>query len=329
MRKTWLIAVISILILLIALVVSLTVGSSSMSFGELRGLMDPTQPSPSPLRTSILTELRIPRILMAAFVGAILAVCGVAMQAITHNDLAEPYLLGVSSGASTGAVVAILFSTWQYGIIMGAAIGSLVSFALLMLLLRNSAADATKVVLTGVLIGFLFQSLTSLVVTASGNAESTRGIMFWLLGVLGAARWHTLIAVITIGSIGFLLLWSLSRYLDALSLGGDTASTMGVPVIALRYTVLIAVSLMTATTVASVGAIGFVGLIVPHAVRMLSAPKHASLIPLSALIGAITLVIADAIGRAIFAPQELPVGVITALIGVPMFFIVLRRRANA
>lgn len=329
MRKTWLIAVISILILLIAMIVSLTVGSSSMSFGELRDLMDPTQPSPSPLRTSILTELRIPRILMAAFVGAVLAVCGVAMQAITHNDLAEPYLLGVSSGASTGAVVAILFSTWQYGIIMGAAIGSLVSFALLMLLLRNSAADATKVVLTGVLIGFLFQSLTSLVVTASGNAESTRGIMFWLLGVLGAARWHTLIAVITIGSIGFLLLWSLSRYLDALSLGGDTASTMGVPVIALRYTVLIAVSLMTATTVASVGAIGFVGLIVPHAVRMLNAPKHASLIPLSALIGAITLVIADAIGRAIFAPQELPVGVITALIGVPMFFIVLRRRANA
>lgn len=326
MRKTWTIAGISAATLLVALVGSLTVGSSSMSFGELIGLVVPSQPSPSALRTSILTELRIPRILMAAFVGAILAVCGVAMQAVTHNDLAEPYLLGVSSGASTGAVIAILFSTWQYGIIFGATVGSLASFALLMLLLRNTGGDATKVVLTGVLIGFLFQSLTSLVVTASGDAESTRSIMFWLLGVLGAARWPTLFAVIIVGSIGMLMLWALSRHLDALSLGGDTASTMGVPVVALRYIVLICVSLMTATTVASVGAIGFVGLIIPHAVRMLNVPKHASLIPLSALIGAVTLVIADAFARSIFAPQELPVGVITALIGVPMFFLILRRK---
>ncbi|MDC7089323.1 FecCD family ABC transporter permease [Corynebacterium pseudodiphtheriticum] len=326
MRKTWTIAGISAATLLVALVGSLTVGSSSMSFSELIGLVVPSQPSPSPLRTSILTELRIPRILMAAFVGAILAVCGVAMQAVTHNDLAEPYLLGVSSGASTGAVIAILFSTWQYGIIFGATIGSLASFALLMLLLRNTGGDATKVVLTGVLIGFLFQSLTSLVVTASGDAESTRSIMFWLLGVLGAARWPTLFAVMIVGSIGMLVLWALSRHLDALSLGGDTASTMGVPVIALRYIVLICVSLMTATTVASVGAIGFVGLIIPHAVRMLNVPKHASLIPLSALVGAVTLVIADAFARSIFAPQELPVGVITALIGVPMFFLILRRK---
>lgn len=326
MRKTWTIAGISAATLLVALVGSLTVGSSSMSFSELIGLVVPSQPSPSALRTSILTELRIPRILMAAFVGAILAVCGVAMQAVTHNDLAEPYLLGVSSGASTGAVIAILFSTWQYGIIFGATVGSLASFALLMLLLRNTGGDATKVVLTGVLIGFLFQSLTSLVVTASGDAESTRSIMFWLLGVLGAARWPTLFAVMIVGSIGILMLWALSRHLDALSLGGDTASTMGVPVVALRYIVLICVSLMTATTVASVGAIGFVGLIIPHAVRMLNVPKHASLIPLSALIGAVTLVIADAFARSIFAPQELPVGVITALIGVPMFFLILRRK---
>lgn len=326
MRKTWTIAGISAATLLVALVGSLTLGSSSMSFSELIGLVVPSQPSPSPLRTSILTELRIPRILMAAFVGAILAVCGVAMQAVTHNDLAEPYLLGVSSGASTGAVIAILFSTWQYGIIFGATIGSLASFALLMLLLRNTGGDATKVVLTGVLIGFLFQSLTSLVVTASGDAESTRSIMFWLLGVLGAARWPTLFAVMIVGSIGMLVLWALSRHLDALSLGGDTASTMGVPVIALRYIVLICVSLMTATTVASVGAIGFVGLIIPHAVRMLNVPKHASLIPLSALVGAVTLVIADAFARSIFAPQELPVGVITSLIGVPMFFLILRRK---
>ena len=324
--KTVGVVVVGLIVLAVAMIASLTVGSSSMSFGELRAFIDPALPTPSPLRTSILTELRIPRILMAAFVGAILAVCGVVMQAITHNDLAEPYLLGISSGASTGAVVAILFSTWQYGIIVGAAIGALASFFMLILLLQKSAADATRVVLTGVLIGFLFQSLTSLIVTASGNAESTRGIMFWLLGVLSAARWHTFWAVAIIGTLGIILLWSLSRYLDALSLGDATAQTMGIPVVALRYTVLIAVSLMTAATVTSVGAIGFVGRIVPHAIRMLNGPRHVTLIPLSALLGAISLVVADAIARALFAPQELPVGVITALIGVPAFFVILRRK---
>jgi len=263
---------------------------------------------------------------MAAFVGAILAVCGVAMQAITHNDLAEPYLLGISSGASTGAVIAILFSTWQYSIIFGAAIGALASFFLLMMLLRKSAADATRVVLTGVLIGFLFQSLTSLIVTASGNAESTRGIMFWLLGALSASRWHTVWAVVIVGMVGMVVLWVLSRFLDALAFGDETAQTMGIPVVTLRYTVLVAVSLMTAATVASVGAIGFVGLIVPHAVRMLGGPRHVTLIPLSALLGAIALVVADALARALFAPQELPVGVITALIGVPAFFVILKRK---
>ncbi|WP_256021719.1 iron ABC transporter permease [Corynebacterium sp. CCUG 51687] len=326
MKKTVTVSAIALVLLVLAMVCSIPIGSSSLSFAELRGIFDPALPTPSPLRMSILTELRIPRILMAAMVGAILAVCGVAMQAITHNDLAEPYLLGISSGASTGAVVAILFSTWQYGIIAGAAVGALVSFGMLMLLLRNSAADAARVVLTGVLIGFLFQSLTSLIVTASGNAESTRGIMFWLLGVLSAARWYTVIAVFIVGTIGTVALWMMSRYLDALSLGDATASTMGIPVVALRYAVLVAVSLMTAATVASVGAIGFVGLIVPHAVRMISGPRHASLIPISAVVGAITLVVADAIARALFAPQELPVGVITALIGVPAFFLILRRK---
>lgn len=326
MKKTVTVSAIALVLLVLAMVCSIPIGSSSLSFAELRGIFDPALPTPSPLRMSILTELRIPRILMAAMVGAILAVCGVAMQAITHNDLAEPYLLGISSGASTGAVVAILFSTWQYGIIAGAAVGALVSFGMLMLLLRNSAADAARVVLTGVLIGFLFQSLTSLIVTASGNAESTRGIMFWLLGVLSAARWYTVIAVFIVGTLGTVALWMMSRYLDALSLGDATASTMGIPVVALRYAVLVAVSLMTAATVASVGAIGFVGLIVPHAVRMMSGPRHASLIPISAVVGAITLVVADAIARALFAPQELPVGVITALIGVPAFFLILRRK---
>ncbi|MGV0393488.1 FecCD family ABC transporter permease [Corynebacterium riegelii] len=317
MKKSIAFGLLSLLALAAAIVVSLPLGSSGISVFDLDSM--------SPVQRSILTELRLPRVLMAACVGAILAVCGVAMQAITHNDLAEPYLLGISSGASTGAVIAIMFSTWQWGIVVGAAVGGLTSFLLLMALLRHTRADATRVVLTGVLVGFLFQSLTSLVVTASGNAESTRGIMFWLLGVLSAARWNTLIVVAIAGAVGLVVLWLLSRHLDALTLGDATAHTMGVPVVAVRYTVLIVVSLLTAATVAAVGAIGFVGLIVPHAVRMVQGPLHARLIPVAAIVGALFMVIADAIARVLFAPQELPVGVITALIGVPVFFIILRR----
>lgn len=329
MRRTWTVGIVAFVLLLLAMLVSLTMGASSMNFQELRGIFDPALPSPSPLRMSILTELRIPRILMAALVGAILAVCGVAMQAITHNDLADPYLLGVSSGASTGAVVAMLLSSWHLGLIAGAGVGALASFALLILLLRGSSAGPTRVVLTGVLIGYLFEAFTSLIITSSGNAESTRGVMFWLLGMLGAARWNTVVAVAIIGVIGTLALWVLARYLDALALGDATAATMGIPVTTVRYTVLIIVSLMTAATVASVGAIGFIGLIVPHAVRMLAGPGHRSLIPLSALVGALGLVVADAVARTIFAPQELPVGVITALIGVPMFFFILKKVMRA
>lgn len=317
MKKSIAFGLLSLLALAAAIVISLPLGSSGISVFDLDSM--------SPVQRSILTELRLPRVLMAACVGAILAVCGVAMQAITHNDLAEPYLLGISSGASTGAVIAIMFSTWQWGIVVGAAVGGLTSFMLLMALLRHTRADATRVVLTGVLVGFLFQSLTSLVVTASGNAESTRGIMFWLLGVLSAARWNTLIVVAIAGAVGLVVLWLLSRHLDALTLGDATAHTMGVPVVAVRYTVLIVVSLLTAATVAAVGAIGFVGLIVPHAVRMVQGPLHARLIPVAAIVGALFMVIADAIARVLFAPQELPVGVITALIGVPVFFIILRR----
>lgn len=317
MKKSIAFGLFSLLALAAAIVISLPLGSSGISVFDLDSM--------SPVQRSILTELRLPRVLMAACVGAILAVCGVAMQAITHNDLAEPYLLGISSGASTGAVIAIMFSTWQWGIVVGAAVGGLTSFLLLMALLRHTRADATRVVLTGVLVGFLFQSLTSLVVTASGNAESTRGIMFWLLGVLSAARWNTLIVVAIAGAVGLVVLWLLSRHLDALTLGDATAHTMGVPVVAVRYTVLIVVSLLTAATVAAVGAIGFVGLIVPHAVRMVQGPLHARLIPVAAIVGALFMVIADAIARVLFAPQELPVGVITALIGVPVFFIILRR----
>ncbi len=323
-----------ILLLIVVMGASLTFGSRSLSPAEVWGVLthstglfvDPRFPEPSPMRRSIFVDLRLPRVLLAAIIGAVLAVCGSAMQAITHNELADPYLLGVSAGASTGAVCAIVFSSWVWGVTAGAIVGAVMAFLLLMALLGRSSPAPSRVVLTGVLVGFFFQALTSLVITASGDEDSARGVMFWMLGVLSAARWESVWTAALVGAVGCTLLWSLSRYLDALTLGDDTAATMGVPVTVTRYTVLICVSCLTAVTVAAAGAIGFVGLVVPHAARVLVGPAHRKLIPSAALVGAIFLVIADALGHEVFAPQELPVGVMTALIGVPAFFLIARGR---
>lgn len=319
-------------LLLAACVLSLFLGSASLTPGEawaslLYRLGVGNGEAPSLLRQSILFDLRLPRVLMAAVVGAALAVAGVVMQAVTRNDLAEPYLLGISSGASAGAVavITVLGTAAPIGLTLGAAAGALVSFAVLMLLLLGATLSATRLVLTGVLVGQLFSAITSLLLLAKGDADATRGVLFWLLGALGAARWDTLAIVTVVAVLAVSALWVLSRYLDTMAFGDGTATTMGVPATWIRVVVLIIVALLTAATVSVVGAIGFIGLIVPHAVRMIIGTGHARLIPLSAVAGAILLVVADALSRTIFAPQEIPVGVITALIGVPSFFVILRR----
>lgn len=326
---------IGIVLLVAACGASIFMGSATLTGEEVWGaithklgiLGSGDTPPPSKLRQSILFDLRLPRIGMAIFVGAGLAVAGAALQAITRNDLAEPYLLGVSYGASTGAVVALLIlpASFTLGLTGGAAIGALASFGLLMLLLQGSGFVSTRVVLTGVLVGQFFSAITSLILVARGDAESVRGITFWLLGAMGAARNDSLWIVGPAVVVACLLLWSMSRYLDAMSFGDETAQSMGVPVVGVRATVLIVVALMTAATVSAVGAIGFIGLLVPHAVRMLVGSAHGRLIPLSALVGAILLVITDALARSLFVPQEVPVGVFTALLGVPLFFFILRR----
>lgn len=318
----------------------LLAGSAELSAAEVWGavthrtgmFVSDVYPEPSRLRQSILFELRLPRVLMGLLVGAALAVAGTVLQAITRNDLAEPYLLGISSGASAGAVIALTMGVFLGGSLQalsltgGAAIGALVSFVVLMVLLVGSGFESTRVVLTGVLVGQFFAAVTSLVLMAAGNAEQVRGIMFWLLGALGAARWDTFVVVAIVTVLMCVPLWMISRFLDALAFGDATARTMGVPVGSVRGFVLVTVSLLTAATVSAVGAIGFVGLIIPHMVRMVVGPFHARIIPLAALTGGFLLVAADAIGRQVFAPRELPVGVVTALIGVPVFFFILQRK---
>ncbi len=289
----------------------------------------PVQPLPR-LADSLIWDLRVPRVLLAALVGAVLAVCGAALQSVTRNALADPYLLGVSSGASTGAVVVVVlgFAGSQLGVTGGAFAGALISFGLLMLLLRRRGVDSMRIVLTGVVVAELFAALTSLVIMSSGDADSTRALAHWLLGSLAPARWQSVVVCAVAAAIGLLVIWSCSAALDGFAFGSDTAASLGIDVRTTRTVLLVTTSLLTAVAVAAVGAIGFVGLIVPHGVRFLAGPSHRLLLPLSAMAGAVFLVWTDAVARVLFTPLEVPVGVFTALVGVPLFLLVLRKRGE-
>ncbi len=270
---------------------------------------------------------------MAALVGASLAVCGTVLQAVTRNALADPYLLGVSSGASAGAVtVAVLPLSGPVaatlGITGGALVGALLSFGLLLALLHRTGLDSVRIVLTGVVVGQLFTALTSLVLMASADADTTRALTHWLLGSMAPARWDAVVVCAVLTPLGLAAAWLCAKSLDGLAFGADTAASLGIGVRRTRMLLLVVTAVLTSVAVATVGAIGFVGLIVPHGVRLLAGPLHRVLLPHAALAGAVFLVWTDALARVAFAPREIPVGVITALLGVPLFLLVLRRRGE-
>ncbi|MFF7181260.1 iron chelate uptake ABC transporter family permease subunit [Streptomyces sp. NPDC008121] len=294
-------------------------------FGTRLGL--DVEPLP-PIVDSLIWELRLPRVLMAALVGASLAVCGTVLQAVTRNALADPYLLGVSSGASTGAVAVVVLGVGAstLGVTGGALAGALLSFALLLFLLRRRGPDSVRIVLTGVVIGQLFTALTSLILMASADADTTRAVTHWLLGSMAPARWNAVLVCAVVTPVGLLAAWLCANALDGLAFGADTAASLGIGVRRTRTLLLVVTAALTAVAVATVGAIGFVGLIVPHGVRFLVGPTHRVLLPYAALAGAVFLVWTDALARVAFAPREVPVGVITALLGVPLFLLVLRKR---
>ncbi|MFJ9813190.1 FecCD family ABC transporter permease [Streptomyces sp. NPDC101158] len=321
-------------VLAVSVAAAAGVGTADVSWGELARVLGsrlglPVEPLP-PLIDSLVWDLRLPRVLMAALVGAALAVCGTVLQAVTRNALADPYLLGVSSGASAGAVVVVVLGVGanSLGVTGGALAGALVSFGLLLLLLRRGGLDSTRIVLTGVVVGQLFTALTSLVLMASADADTTRAVTHWLLGSMAPARWSSVAVCALITPVGLVLAWTYANALDGLAFGTDTAASLGIGVRQARALALVVTAALTAVAVATVGAIGFVGLIVPHGVRFVVGPLHRVLLPHAALAGAVFLVWTDALARIAFAPREVPVGVITALLGVPLFLLVLHRRGE-
>ncbi|MFJ3496903.1 FecCD family ABC transporter permease [Streptomyces sp. NPDC086091] len=288
----------------------------------------PWAPLP-PLRDSIVWDLRLPRVLLAALVGAGLAVCGTVLQALTRNPLADPYLLGVSAGASTGAVLVLVLGLGTLGLPAGAFAGAMAAFGCVLLLLGRTPGTATRVVLSGVVASQLFSALTSLVVVYSGDAERTRAVTFWLLGSLAAADWTSVGICAATVAAGLPLCLLYATHLDALAFGRETAATLGFSPRRVETSLFAVTAVVTGALVAASGAIGFVGLLVPHAARILTRASHRLLLPCAAALGALFLVWADTAARTLFGPRDLPVGVLTALLGVPAFALLLRRRTGA
>ncbi|QRM54416.1 iron ABC transporter permease [Sinorhizobium sp. BG8] len=285
-----------------------------------------------PIDEGIIWNYRLSRAVVAACCGSALAVSGVVLQSLLRNPLADPYILGISAGASTGAVsVAILgFGSGLLTLPIGAFFGALVAFGLVSLLSMRAGRGTGAIILAGVAGSQLFNALTSFIVTKAANAEQARGIMFWLLGNLSGVRWPDVWLAFPVAIVGFVIcLWH-SRALDGFTFGSESAASLGIPVRRV-YVVLIGASAMvTAVMVSIVGSIGFVGLVIPHAARMIVGVRHGFLLPASALIGAVFMIAADILSRVIIPGQVLPIGVITALFGAPAFaFILGQRRAAA
>ncbi|HEY9365990.1 MAG TPA: putative F420-0 ABC transporter permease subunit [Agromyces sp.] len=293
------------------------------------------EPTLSPLRDGIVWELRMPRVLTAAAVGAGLALCGAVMQALTRNPLADPYLLGLSSGASVGAVIVIVLGVGlllPFAAFAGALVALVATLALAGAAGRGAGRGSggglspTRTVLAGLAVSSMFGAITSLVIFWSATGDSYREILNWLLGSLAGTDWVSVaIAGGALIVIGIPLIAS-ARTLDAFAFGDAAASALGVHVGRSRLLLLGGTALLTGALVAVSGSIGFVGLILPHGVRLLVGSRHRALLPLSALAGALFLVWADTAARTLFDPRELPVGIITALVGGPVFALLLMRR---
>lgn len=330
-RRRWTPLALALLALLVALVAATAVGSVQVAPGRVllaiwHGLGGALQGS----EEVIVWQIRLPRVLTAATVGAALALAGAVYQGVFRNPLADPYLLGVASGASFGAAVTIAFGA---SVPLLAAVGvpgisfafSLLTVALVMALAgRGGSLPLLPLILAGVVLGSSFSAATSFTMLLA--REQAVGVLAWLLGSFGFASWRQLGSVLPLLLPALPLVAFAARALDVLQLGEEQASQLGLPVEGIKLVLVVASTLMTAAAVSISGVIGFVGLIVPHAARLLLGPGHRTLLPMSALLGAAFLVGADLLARTVIAPAEIPIGVVTALVGGPFFLYLLRRR---
>ncbi len=307
----------------VACVAGLIIGPVTVAPADaLRGLLDPDAPD-----AAIIRMLRAPRVLLAFGVGGALAVSGASLQALVRNPLAEPWILGLSGGASLGAVLAtVMGMPAGWGIAACATAGALGAVVLVYRITRiaDQRLDPRVLLLAGVIVGAFASAITTLVLIFA-DPMRFRSATLWILGGFGGASWTTVRDFGVIALVPSAVLLVLARQHDLLALGDEPALALGADVDRTRTLIVVMTSVLTAATVAAAGVIGFVGLIVPHALRWTVGPMHRRLLPLAFLAGGTFTVAADTVARTIAQPAELPVGAITAIVGVPLFALLLRR----
>ncbi len=330
-----------IMITLISVGIAVSIGQVRIPLAEsyrillykLTGFQWGTTPIEAGSFTDIIWQIRFPRVLMAMFIGAGLALCGAVMQAAVQNPLADPYILGISSGASLGATFAILIGFgaigWlgQTGVAFWAFAGAM-GASLLVLTLAGIRGKMTsvKLVLAGMVINALCSAFSNFIIYFANNAEGIKTVTFWTMGSLASSGWNKLplVGIVVLVAILFFLLQS--RVLNTMLLGDEAAVTLGINLSVYRRVYMLLTALVTGVMVASCGMIGFVGLIIPHIVRGLVGSDHRKVMPVSVLFGAIFLIWTDVIARSLISSVELPIGIITAMIGAPMFMYMLVKK---
>ncbi len=337
LRQRYFLSIVGLIaVLFITATVGMSIGAVSVPFREVWTIVGQhifqTQTNAEKLSMdTIIWEIRAPRVVLGALVGAGLAVMGVAIQAMVRNPLADPYILGVQSGAAAGAVAVIFFGgAIGKGLLppaLGAFVGAIGTLILVFALARqNGRVSSLRLLLVGVSLSFALSGITTFMQYATHDLAAQQAILFWLIGGLGGAEWSKIPLLAGTLVITVSVVWYYARRLNALAMGDESATALGMNPDSLRTRLFVILSLVVAASVSVVGPIGFIGLVVPHVARLLVGAEHRRVIPVSILLGGIYLVGVDVLGRWIMAPGEIPVGVLTAILGTPFFIWLIRRR---
>ena len=319
------------LILCISLVTALQFGAKFISLDQiisaLLSMIDVN--ATASMTNTIITDIRLPRLIYSVLTGIGLSLVGLLMQTVTRNALADPYVLGVSSGASTGAVFAIIMGglpfLGQYNTPIFAALGAALSIILVLLCVGKSNSPV-KLILIGMGMTGVFSALTMMIIYGAKHEAQVRSAMFWLLGSFAGIQWSDLPLTAIIITLFMLYIYTFNQDLDVLLLGNHEAAQMGLSVKQLQLSIVIISSVVIATLVSKVGVVGFIGLIIPHLARIIGGPKHKHTLLFSALIGSIVMIWSDVLSRALYSPEEIPIGVLTSLLGAPLFIWIIMNR---
>lgn len=319
------------LILCISLVTALQFGAKFISLDQiisaLLSMIDVN--ATASMTNTIITDIRLPRLIYSVLTGIGLSLVGLLMQTVTRNALADPYVLGVSSGASTGAVFAIIMGglpfLGQYNTPIFAALGAALSIILVLLCVGKSNSPV-KLILIGMGMTGVFSALTMMIIYGAKHEAQVRSAMFWLLGSFAGIQWGDLPLTAIIVILFMLYIYMFNQDLDVLLLGNHEAAQMDLSVKQLHLSIVIISSVVIATLVSKVGVVGFIGLIIPHLARIIGGPKHKHTLLFSALIGSIVMIWSDVLSRALYSPEEIPIGVLTSLLGAPLFIWIIMNR---